>query len=137
MGKSLFISRQSGHPTGWFGHLVAFVMSRETTSINDLALENLALEPTDRVLEIGCGHGKTLSSVAEQEQGVTLTGVDPSAVMLRVARRNHEWGEGSVSLRGGEQEVGCHGHPDASGGTRGTVRGGGAPEDTFGNGPSF
>ena len=86
MGKSLFIAKQSSHPRGWFGHIVARVMARETASANRQAIEHLAVADGDAVLDIGSGHGRTLSVIAQQVPSATLAGVDPSDVMLSVAR---------------------------------------------------
>ena len=57
MGKPLFIAKQSGHPQGWFGHIVALVMARETATANRIALEHLDVRDGDAVLEVGFGHG--------------------------------------------------------------------------------
>jgi ubiquinone/menaquinone biosynthesis C-methylase UbiE len=42
------------------------------------------LQPTDAVVDIGCGPGTAARHAARR--GATVTGVDPAAVMLRIAR---------------------------------------------------
>jgi ubiquinone/menaquinone biosynthesis C-methylase UbiE len=88
MAKPELIARQSAHPSGLFGHLVARVMALETAPVNRHAVERLAPKPGERILELGCGHGRTLRQVADRLGHGFAAGVDPSQVMLAVARRH-------------------------------------------------
>jgi SAM-dependent methyltransferase len=87
MRKPLFIARQGRRPTGLLGHIVARVMARETAPENARTLDLLDLRAGDRVLEIGCGHGRTLREAADRAVDIMATGIDFSEVMIRVARR--------------------------------------------------
>jgi ubiquinone/menaquinone biosynthesis C-methylase UbiE len=84
--KSELIARQSRRPSGWLGEIVARVMAFETAPANRLAVERLAARPDEAILEVGCGHGRTLARLARTGCRL-LAGVDPSEVMVRVARR--------------------------------------------------
>lgn len=87
MRRPEFIARQSSNPRGWLGRIIARIMSVETIAENHAALELLELKPTDRLLEVGCGHGRTLWEAAEiVTQGVAV-GVDVSDDMVRMARQ--------------------------------------------------
>ena len=101
MGKLLFIAKQSGNPQGWFGHIVARVMARETAKVNWMALEHLEVEGGDAVLEVGFGHGQTVRELARCIPSATIAGVDPSDVMVRVARRKCRAYADRVDLRSG------------------------------------
>ena len=102
--KPLFIAKQSGHPRGWFGHIVARVMARETAQVNRLALEHLEVQDGDAVLEVGFGHGQTVREIARSVATATISGVDPSDVMVRVARRKCRAYADRLDLRGGLAE---------------------------------
>lgn len=89
MPKPEFIARQSAHPTGLLGHLVARVMAFDTAAVNRHVLEVLGAKPGERILELGCGHGRALRQVAEAAAPACAVGVDPSPVMCGVARRHN------------------------------------------------
>ena len=47
----------------------------------------LAVEPTDQLLEIGCGPGVAVSLVCEKLYGGSITAIDRSAKMIETARK--------------------------------------------------
>ena len=51
------------------------------------AVATLNIEPSDEVLEIGCGHGFAVPLVCEKLQRGTLTAIDRSPKMIAAARR--------------------------------------------------
>ena len=101
MAKSELIARQSRRPMGWLGEIVGRVMAFDTARANQVAAERLALRAGEAVLEIGCGHGRTLAGLAEAPCAY-LAGIDPSEVMVRLARRRMQrWidaGRAEISL---------------------------------------
>lgn len=100
MRRSSLIARQGRRPSGLLGHIVGRIMARETHAANLIALDVLALSPTDDVLEVGFGHGRTLAEAALLVTEGRLAGVDPSEVMLRIAR-----GRNAASLKTGRMEL--------------------------------
>jgi SAM-dependent methyltransferase len=55
------------------------------------AVETLAVRPSDRLLEIGCGHGVAVSLVCRSLESGSIAAVDRSRPMIdRAVRRNRE-----------------------------------------------
>jgi SAM-dependent methyltransferase len=104
MAKPELIARQSRQPSGWLGEIVGRVMAFDTARANRIAVERLAVQAGEAVLEVGCGHGRTLDRIAQAPCGF-LAGIDPSEVMVRLAqrrlRRGIEAGRAEVSLAAG------------------------------------
>jgi ubiquinone/menaquinone biosynthesis C-methylase UbiE len=62
-------------------------MSLETAGANEEALRLLALEPGDRLLEVGFGHGRTVERAAAMVGEGLVAGIDASEEMVRMATR--------------------------------------------------
>lgn len=89
MRRPRFIAEQARNARGPLGRLVAFVMARETWAPNLRAMEALAVAPTDHVLDVGCGHGRGLATLAARASQGRVVGVDPSELMAGIAvKRN-------------------------------------------------
>src|SRR5215217_3509267 len=55
------------------------------------AVDTLAPDPADHVLEVGCGHGVAVSLVCQSLTNGQITGIDRSKKMIEMAaRRNRE-----------------------------------------------
>jgi ubiquinone/menaquinone biosynthesis C-methylase UbiE len=104
MPKPDFIARQSAHPRGLFGHLVARVMARDTAAANAWVLKSLEAKPGEHILELGCGHGRALRQVSSRVGAGRVLGVDPSKVMRAVAERHNRRaiGRGKVRIADGD-----------------------------------
>ncbi|MCI3132823.1 class I SAM-dependent methyltransferase [Phenylobacterium aquaticum] len=100
MKRSTLLARQGRMPTGLLGQVVARIMARETLAANLIALDALDLAADDRVLEVGFGHGRTLAAAAKIVTRGYLAGVDPSDVMLGVARKRN-----AAAIRAGRMEL--------------------------------
>jgi len=57
----------------------------ETAGENAAAVDLLDLSPTDRVLEVGFGHGRTLTEIIKRVPSGFVAGADASPDMLRLA----------------------------------------------------
>jgi ubiquinone/menaquinone biosynthesis C-methylase UbiE len=104
MKRPTFIARQSGNPSGIVGRVIAWIMVRETAELNDGALEALSLRPSDRVLEVGFGHGRTVERIAAMVPDGHVSGIDVSESMTRLASRRNRRSvaDGRVDLQTGD-----------------------------------
>lgn len=104
MSKSEAIARQSAHPRGWLGHIVARVMALDTAAVNRRVLRALEPKPGERVCELGCGHGRALRRLARAVAPGEAVGIDPSSVMRDVAARHlrREIAAGSARIAAGD-----------------------------------
>jgi SAM-dependent methyltransferase len=85
--KPEWIARQSSRPQGWLGQIVARVMSYETIQVNRIALDELEVGAGESVLDVGCGHGRTLAALEREGKAEFVAGIDPSEVMVSLASR--------------------------------------------------
>jgi ubiquinone/menaquinone biosynthesis C-methylase UbiE len=104
MARSQLIARQSAHPQGLFGHVVARVMALDTRSLNQRVFEVLDPKPGQQILEVGCGHGRMLRRIARAVAPGRAVGSDPSEVMRAVAGRHlrREISAGAARVTEGE-----------------------------------
>ena len=85
MRRPDFLARQGRCPSGLLGAVVGRIMAHETAGENLAAVDVLNLAPTDRVLEVGFGHGRTLAEIIRRVPGGFVAGADASRDMLRLA----------------------------------------------------
>jgi ubiquinone/menaquinone biosynthesis C-methylase UbiE len=85
MRRPRFIAEQARHASGLLGRVIAIIMARETWSQNLRAIAALDIRAGDCVLDIGCGHGRSLGELAAQAPNGHVVGVDPSELMAQIA----------------------------------------------------
>ena len=82
---------QFHNPAGPGGRVAGWVMGRRSSNVqrNRWAVELLDIQPTDRVIELGCGPGVAIAALARRAARGLVVGVDHSEVMIRQARRRN------------------------------------------------
>ncbi|QWF77728.1 class I SAM-dependent methyltransferase [Amycolatopsis sp. CA-230715] len=82
---------QFHRPTGAPGHLAGWIMGSRSSNVarNRWAARLLDVQPTDRVVEIGCGPGVAVAALSALAPRGLVVGVDHSAVMIGQARRRN------------------------------------------------
>jgi SAM-dependent methyltransferase len=83
--------RQFHRPSGLFGRVVGGVMATRSSNVrrNRWAVDQLAVRPTDRVLEIGFGPGIAIEALVARVRDGAVDGIDHSQVMVRMAARRN------------------------------------------------
>lgn len=82
---------QFHRPTGAAGHLAGWIMGRRSSNVarNRWAVGLLDVQPTERVIELGCGPGVAVAALAARATRGLVVGVDHSPVMIGQARRRN------------------------------------------------
>lgn len=80
--------RQAHNPTGLAGHVVVWILGRRPSNVqrNRWAVGLLQIQPTDRVIELGCGPGVAVAALADRATRGLVVGVDQSKVVIDQAR---------------------------------------------------
>src|SRR3954463_5506309 len=83
---------QFHHPTGAAGHLAGWIMGWRSSNVarNRWAVELLDVQPTDRVIELGCGPGVAIAAFAARATRGLVVGVDHSRAMIAQAGRRNK-----------------------------------------------
>jgi SAM-dependent methyltransferase len=103
MRRPAFIALQAGHPSGLLGRLLLRLMVHETQGLNREVVAALSPADGDRILEVGFGHGSTLSTIAALAPRAALVGIDLSADAARfAAHRLADVADGRLDLRAGD-----------------------------------
>lgn len=90
MSFSSFFSNQAKHPTGIFGRLVmSLIFDKGNAFLNGLVREQLSVQASDHILEIGYGTGKLIHELSGDLKEGCIQGVDPSEAMVRIATRRN------------------------------------------------
>jgi SAM-dependent methyltransferase len=86
-----YLVSQFGNPHGLMGRVAGHVMHRRASNVrrNLWTIELMALQPTDRVLEIGYGPGFALEQVCARLNRGTAVGLDRSRTMFDMARKRN------------------------------------------------
>ena len=87
----LGLVRQFHRPSGPLGRVVGRVMATRSSNVqrNRWAVDQLAVRPTDRVLEIGFGPGVAIEALVAQVTDGIVHGIDHSELMVRMAARRN------------------------------------------------
>ncbi len=88
MSFSSFFSKQARKPSGLFGRLVmSNIFDIGNSYLNQLVNELLSVQKDEYILDIGCGTGKLIYTMASQISDGYFEGIDFSETMVSIARR--------------------------------------------------
>jgi ubiquinone/menaquinone biosynthesis C-methylase UbiE len=89
IAAAYLMSRQCRRPAGWFGRRLARTMNLSHASLTEWGLQHVRIEPDWRVLDVGCGGGQTIRSIAAMAPAGRVEGVDYSEASVAVAREKN------------------------------------------------
>jgi SAM-dependent methyltransferase len=82
-----FLSKQLARPSGFLGkYVMGRLLNRTTSSHNALVLSQMAVQRTDRVLEIGFGGAALLEKIAQKASEGFVAGIELSDEMVANSR---------------------------------------------------
>jgi ubiquinone/menaquinone biosynthesis C-methylase UbiE len=84
-----YISRQFGNPTGFGGKISTFSMNCLNRKQYNAVVENIDIQQTDTILDIGFGNGYLMRKLSKKNPQ-KICGIDISADMLNTATRKNQ-----------------------------------------------
>jgi ubiquinone/menaquinone biosynthesis C-methylase UbiE len=96
-----FITTQCRKPAWWPGRLFLGIMNRSHRSVTTWGLEHLAIAKDSTLLDVGCGGGRTIHTLATIADEGTVYGIDYSAASVAASTRTNaaEIQAGRVDVR--------------------------------------
>ena len=85
MGLMEKIAEQSRKPTGRFGTFFARLMNIGHSHVTQWGLSHVSINKDNTILDIGCGGGKTVNTLAKTATEGKIYGIDYSEVSVAVA----------------------------------------------------
>src|SRR5713226_4283101 len=81
---------QLGNPRGLLGRVIGWVIfAKGNASINTWIVRLLDIQPSDHILEVGCGPGLAIQGFAAHATQGLVAGIDASTLMVQEARKRN------------------------------------------------
>lgn len=80
---------QCQKPRGLMGRFVLWSMNRRHSRLTDWGLQHVAIHPSDTVLDVGCGGGRTVGKLAAAAPTGKVVAIDYSAASVDAACRTN------------------------------------------------
>ena len=92
---------QCQKPRGWLGRFVLWSMNRRHSTVTDWGLEHVSIAPSDTMLDVGCGGGRTVGKLAAAAPSGKVFGIDYAEESVAAAQRFNREGieRGRVEIR--------------------------------------
>ena len=99
MAAAVYVGRQVKRPTRFVGRLFAWMMNRSHSGLTDWALTYFKVDKEAKILDVGCGGGRTIEKLAERAK--LVYGIDYAAGSIAASRAHNKRliAEGRVFLQ--------------------------------------
>lgn len=96
---AVYVVRQVKKPTRFVGRLFAWLMNRSHSALTDWAFTDLKVDKEAKVLDVGCGGGRTIEKLAQMAN--LVYGIDYAAGSIAASRAHNRRliAEGRVLLQ--------------------------------------
>ena len=81
--------RQVRKPHKWLGRPFLWIMNRSHSKLTDWGLQHVSINKDFRILDIGCGGGRTIQKLATIASEGSVRGVDYASGSVAVSRRKN------------------------------------------------
>ena len=100
---AIYLARQARKPNKWLGRPFLWAMNLSHSALTDWGLRQVFIEPDFKILDIGCGGGRTIQKLSSVAAEGRVCGVDYSSGSVAVARSKNSQliKDGSVEIRQG------------------------------------
>jgi ubiquinone/menaquinone biosynthesis C-methylase UbiE len=78
---------QCQKPSGWLGRFIVWNMNSRHSKVTDWGLSHVSIRPRDKILDVGCGGGRTVSKLSAMASEGKVYGVDYSDICVAMARK--------------------------------------------------
>jgi len=86
---ALWLMRQVGKPRGWLGKRVVRAMNAGHATMTNWGLQQLPVSSSSTILDVGCGGGRTVQTLAAMAPNGTVTGIDYATGSVAVSRETN------------------------------------------------
>jgi SAM-dependent methyltransferase len=84
-----YVLLQARKPDQWFGRIFARAMNRGHDSMTDWGLGHVTIGSRFKILDVGCGGGRTVEKLAAIATGGTVYGIDYAEGSIAVSREHN------------------------------------------------
>ena len=89
IGVTFYLVRQCRKPHSWAGRFFLWEMGQRHTDLTDWGLSHVVMKSNFRMLDIGCGGGKTVAKLAEVATTGSVSGLDYSSASVAASLRTN------------------------------------------------
>jgi SAM-dependent methyltransferase len=82
----LYLLNQVRKPSRWTGRPFLWLMNLTHSSLTDWGLEHVQIQTNFRILDVGCGGGRTIQKLAALAPNGTVSGIDYAAGSVAASR---------------------------------------------------